>query len=95
MVIHKKVLKFDVNNRTAYITNVSHDARILSVENQNEVATAWYLNDPQKDQEFKLVVHIVPTGEDVLYGYDRFLNTVLFEGGKYVFHYFTIEDCYR
>lgn len=88
MVVWKKELEFDDATNMAYIW-CSWDAKLLTVQNQGGKVVAWFLNDPNKDQEFKLAVHIVPTGKGPMPGYEEYISTAQFNGGLYVFHFFT------
>lgn len=87
MVIWKKRLEFD-SFSMAYI-QCSWDAELLTVQVQDGKITAWFLNDQYKDQEFKIPIHIVPTGEETRPEYGKYVSTVQLNEGVRVFHLFT------
>lgn len=89
MVIWKKILSFNEFGM-AYI-ECSWDAVLLTVKEQNGKATAWFLNDRHKDQEFKIPVAVVMTGDETKPGYDKYISTIVFDEGRLVLHFFTQE----
>lgn len=75
---------------TAADVEMPHGARLLSVGAQGDDMVVWAIVDPQA----KAVVRrfaVYPTGlTEVPAHPGRFLGTVMFEGGRLVFHVFEV-----
>jgi hypothetical protein len=93
--IWKQTLEFEMKNGV-YVAQVKHsdDGYLLSVGNQNEVPTAWFVTDPRKPQDLATWVSSVGTGGSLPVASDNpsigaiFLNTLQFNDGRVVLHIF-------
>lgn len=90
MKVYKQQLKLDMfgTNRIALISDVSHDARVISVQIQDGYFVPWYETDPDKDKNFKLPIHLVPTGTEIDPKMTRFISTG--QNGPLVWHFYSI-----
>lgn len=83
------IYKYQLSLQNEQALKLPLGAKILSVDNQNEQLVLWALVDPNQKIQTKTIIMVFVTGQEVvLFETTKFLNTVLFENGRLIFHVF-------
>lgn len=86
----KKIFKYKLNLEERQQVDLPKGAKILSVQAQRDEISLWALVDPNEKEADSVGFAIVGTGNPINFNIQdaKFLETIQFEGGHFVFHVF-------
>jgi hypothetical protein len=86
----KTIWKFPVFGPRRYTTRMPAGAEILSVQEQGDDVQMWALVDPSQPDEPRTFQGF-GTGHPVDAVIVKYLDTLQFDGGDLIFHFFEVE----
>jgi hypothetical protein len=86
----KTIHKYSLEISDTVALDLPKGAKVLSVQNQNNIPCLWALVDPAKPKE-KRHFRILGTGQPVGGTAGTFLGTVLLNNGHFVIHVFELD----